>query len=131
MAKKVSRARTTRTQDSRGSARLPRRRRRTRAEARRLFRDRVRRSLQRQDEAFKGKYRKEIEALSGLSLAELAAIIPKTTDLRVYNALIAVVEEASRVNLVQADLRNRIEELGEVAVAIARKVPGLASIFGD
>ena len=47
-----------------------------------------------------------------------------------WDALVTVVKEASRVNLAQADLRARIEELGEAAVAIARRVPGLAGVLG-
>jgi hypothetical protein len=101
--------------------------RRRRARAR--FRRRVRTALERADEAFRGEYRDAIEELSGLSRAEIDAITPDATDLRVYNQLIEVVKEASRVNLAQAELRDRIEELGEVAVAIARKAPRLASLF--
>jgi hypothetical protein len=96
---------------------------------RRLFRQRVRRALDYADQSFRGKYREEMDALMGMSREEIEAITPDVTDLRVYDALITVVKEASRVNLAQADLRARIEELGEVAVAIARKVPGLAGVL--
>jgi len=96
---------------------------------RRLFRDRVRRALDRADEAFRGQYSDIIDELSGLSRAEIEAISPEVTDLRVYNALIEVVKEASRVNLAQAELKRRIEDLGETAVAIAGKVPRLAGLW--
>lgn len=96
---------------------------------RRLFRQRVRRALQNADQSFRGAYRQEIDQLMGLSRQEIDAITPDVTDLRVYDALVTVVKEASRVNLAQADLRRRIEQLGEVAVSIARRVPGLATLF--
>lgn len=109
---------------------MPRQKKRTRAEARRLFRQRVRAALKRADEALRGKYRDEIAALSGLSQAEIDAISPGITDVVTYQLLMEVVKEASRLNLAQAELKARIEEMGEVAVAIARKVPGLADILG-
>lgn len=102
----------------------------SRDKRRRLFRQRVRRALAYADQSFRGKYRAEIEALMGMSREEINAITPEVTDLRVYDALVTVVKEASRVNLAQADLRARIEELGEAAVAIARRVPGLAGLLG-
>ncbi|MBD3220807.1 hypothetical protein GF314_06155 [bacterium] len=108
---------------------MPNDREERRRRARALFRRRVRDALERADEAFKGKYRDAIDELSGLSRAEIDAITPGTTDLRVYAELMEIVKEASRVNLAQAELRARIEELGEVAVAIARKAPRLASLF--
>ena len=40
-----------------------------------------------------------------------------------------VVKEASRVNLEQAELVNRIKSLGDVAVSIAKKVPTLAAML--
>ncbi|MFN2369804.1 MAG: hypothetical protein ABR506_01475 [Candidatus Krumholzibacteriia bacterium] len=103
--------------------------RRSSAANRRLFRDRVRRALREADESFKGRYKDEITALMGLSREEIDAITPDPTDVRVYDALLTVVREASRVNLAQADLKARIIELGEVAVAIARRVPELARLL--
>jgi hypothetical protein len=91
---------------------MPNDREERRRRARALFRRRVRIALDRADEAFEGKYRDAIDELSGLSRAEVDAITPGMNDLRVY-----------------AELRARIEELGEVAVAIARKASRLASIF--
>nr|MEE4269122.1 hypothetical protein [Candidatus Krumholzibacteria bacterium] len=102
----------------------------SRDQRRRLFRQRVRRALDYADQSFRGKYREEMDALMGMSREEIDAITPEVTDLRVYDALVTVVKEASRVNLSQADLRARIEELGEVAVSIARRVPGLAGLLG-
>lgn len=102
--------------------------RRTKEEARRLFRQRVRSAAKRADEAFKGKYKAEIAALLGLSAADIAAIKPGVAGLQEYAALIEVVKEASRMNLAQADLKTRITNLGETALAIAGKVAGLAGI---
>ena len=98
-------------------------------EARRLFRQRVRAALKRADEAFKGDYKAEIEGLLGLSKGEIDAITPGNADLEAYNQLIAVVKEASRVNLAQAELRERILSLGNVAVEIAGKVPSLGTLL--
>ncbi len=102
----------------------------TRAERRALFRRRVRASLQKADDAFRGKYKAEIDELMGLSREEIDAITPDTTDVRTYDALITVVKEASRVNLAQADLRDQIIGMGQVAVDIAKRVPALAALLG-
>ncbi|HOX26899.1 MAG TPA: hypothetical protein PLL30_14310 [Candidatus Krumholzibacteria bacterium] len=101
----------------------------TREQRRQLFRRRVRDSLRRADDAFRGEYKAEIDALIGLSRDEIDAITPDTTDLQTYDALITVVKEASRINLAQADLKAQILEMGEVAVAIAGRVPGLARLL--
>ncbi len=85
--------------------------------------------IRRNREAFLGKYRQEVNALLGVSRSDIDAITPDSTDLQVYDALIEVVKEASRQNLAQADLRNRIRSLGEVAVKIAEHVPSLAAIL--
>lgn len=86
-------------------------------------------TLERGREAFKGKYKEELDELVGLSRAEVDAITPDLTDLQKYDELITVVKEASRVNLVQADLKQTIEKLGVVAVKIAKRVPSLAGMF--
>ena len=79
--------------------------------------------------AFTGKYKDELNALSGLSKEEVDAISPGTTDLQKYDELITVVKEASRVNLGQAALKAQIEKLGDIAVTIARRIPSLAVMF--
>lgn len=86
-------------------------------------------TLARGREAFEGLYKDELNALAGLSRAEIDAITPDTTDLQKYDELITVVKEASRVNLAQANLKRQIEKLGSVAVDIAKKVPSLAALF--
>ncbi|MCK4512370.1 hypothetical protein KAW64_11555 [bacterium] len=82
-------------------------------------------------EAFRGRYRAELSELAGLSRAEIDAITPDTEDLLRYDELITVVKEASRVNLAQAQLRQEIENLGDVAVKIAKRVPILQDIFAE
>ena len=79
--------------------------------------------------AFLGEYKQEIEGLLGLSREEIDKITPGTTDLETYDKLIAVVRRASANNISQAELKNRIIELGEVAVSIAKRVSKLASLF--
>lgn len=93
------------------------------------FNKNLKEQLKASKEAFKGEYAKELEQLSGLSKDEIDAITPGKLDMQKYDALITVVKEASRVNLEQAELKNRIEALGKVAVSIAKKVPSLAALL--
>ena len=86
-------------------------------------------TLKKGREAFEGSYSEELNDLMGLSQEEIDRITPDTTDLQVYDQLITVVKEASRVNLEQAELKNRITRLGSVAVRVAKLVPGLAGLF--
>lgn len=85
--------------------------------------------LQRNHEAFVGTYANEINELLGFSRAEIDAITPGTADLEVYQALVEVVKEASRRNVAQAELKARIEQLGDAAIEIAKHVTGLAGLF--
>ena len=79
---------------------------------------------------FEGKYGDELKALLGLSTEGLEEIAPRLESTEVYAQLIAVVRNASAKNLSVAQLKARIRALGEVAIAIARKVPGLDRLFG-
>jgi len=85
--------------------------------------------LRKNHEAFVGKYAKEIDELLGLSRAEIDAIVPGTADLEVYDQLMTIVKEASRRNLSQAELKARIETLGDIAITIAKKSATLAKFF--
>lgn len=87
-------------------------------------------TLRRGREAFRGKYKQELDELAGLSRQEIDLITPGITDLETYDQLITVVKEASRTNLAQAQLKQQIEKLGKVAVKIAKRVPSLATLFG-
>jgi len=62
-------------------------------------------SLKNGREAFKGKYKEQLNDLCGLSMTEIDKITPDITDLEKYDQLITVVKEASRVNLSQAELK--------------------------
>ena len=93
------------------------------------FQRRLQQQLAASRQAFDGKYKDELTQLAGLSRADIDAITPGTTDLQQYDALMAVVKEASRVNLSQAALAAQIKQLGDVAVAIADRIPTLAALL--
>jgi len=93
------------------------------------FKRRLREKMAENREAFEGQYKDQLNGLMGLSKAEIDSITPDLTDLEIYDQLITVVKEASRVNLAQAELKSHIEELGEIAIKIANKVPTLAAMF--
>lgn len=93
------------------------------------FRAALRKSLERNREAFEGLYKDELNDLLGLSREEINEITPDLTDLEVYDKLIAVVKEASRKNIMQAQLKAQIEELGNIAIEVAKKVPSLAALL--
>jgi len=83
------------------------------------------------DKSFDGKYSKELAELIGLSEEELASVIPITENKETLTALINVVTQASQENLAQADLMDNIKKLGDVAINIAKKIPGLKNLFDD
>lgn len=80
--------------------------------------------------SFEGEYGAEIRGLLGLSRVEIDMITPDdTTDIETYDHLISVVKEASAANIAQADLKDRITELGQVGISIAMRVPRLAALL--
>jgi len=81
------------------------------------------------EKAFEGEYKEQIEGLLGLSRDELDKITPDATDVEIYDKLIAVVRTASAENIQQAELKEHIIELGEIALNIAKRVPQLASVL--
>lgn len=93
------------------------------------FRKRIKEQLEENRKAFEGIYKDGLNELLGLSKADIDKITPDTTDMEIYDGLITVVKEASRINVSQAELKNRIEELGNIAIEIAKKVPSLAKLF--
>ncbi|MBW1695939.1 MAG: hypothetical protein JRH18_04505 [Deltaproteobacteria bacterium] len=93
------------------------------------FRKKLKERAEANRKAFNGIYKKEIEGLLGLSRQEIDKITPGTTDLEVYDQLITVVKEASAANVSQAELRSRIMELGQVGMAIAKRIPGLLDLL--
>lgn len=100
-----------------------------REKAREAYRRRVREAFKAADQAFRGRYAAQLDELLGLSREELGAIMPGSADSEAYDKLIAVVREASRLNVEQAELVARVRALGEVGVQIARKVPSLAALL--
>ncbi|HVS11986.1 MAG TPA: hypothetical protein VMS76_19130 [Planctomycetota bacterium] len=93
------------------------------------FRRRLREELRKNREAFEGTYKSELDSLLGLSREEIDRVTPDATDLEVYDQLITVVKEASRTNVSQTELKTRIQELGDVAVSIAKKAQPLARLL--
>ena len=83
------------------------------AEARKkAFQRSVRKRFKEIDEELRGRHKKHLDALLGISRAEIDAITPDTTDIDTYNKLIVVVTEATRKNVGHADLRQTIREMG-------------------
>jgi 2-C-methyl-D-erythritol 4-phosphate cytidylyltransferase len=89
------------------------------------FKARLQSKVSENREAFEGTYKNQITELMGLSKSEIDDITPGTTDMEAYDQLITLVKEASRANLSQAELKQGIEDLGEVAIKIAGKVTSL------
>ena len=81
------------------------------------------------DAVFDGTYSEELNQLLGLSKEEINKLTPDTKDLKTYNILIKIVEQASKDNLTQAQLVENIKELGELAIKIAKKIPSLKGLL--
>lgn len=79
--------------------------------------------------AFNGLYCKELNQLKGLSKEEINAIVPVCNDFKDYEALINLVEKASKENMAQAQLVSKIKSLGTTAVKIAKKIPKFAALL--
>jgi len=79
---------------------------------------------------FNGKYTDELKGLQGLSREEIDSISPGTADTEMYLKLIAVVQAASAQNIRQAELLEDVQELGDIAIEIVKKVPVLAAKIG-
>lgn len=93
------------------------------------FRKRLREKMEENRKIFEGKFKDELNGLMGLSKEEIDAVTPGTIDLLMYDQLITVVKEATNANLAQAELKVQIEELGEIAIKIAKKVPKLSMLL--
>jgi hypothetical protein len=93
------------------------------------FRKKLKESLAENRKKFQGIYKDQINDLLGLSREEIDKITPDTTDLEVYDQLITVVKEASAANISQAELKAHIEDLGDIAVEIAKKASSMAGLF--
>ena len=93
------------------------------------MRRRMREAAERTRATLDGRFEDYYRGLRGLSRAEIEAITPDRTDEEVYEVLMATVQEATRQNIEQAELVERIKELGSIAVEIARKVPSLGRLL--
>lgn len=80
-------------------------------------------------EAINLKNAQKMAKLQGLSPEEIDKIAANTTDYKVYQQLIDVVNEATKTNMAQADLVAKIKQLGNTAVEVAKKVTSLAALF--
>jgi len=86
--------------------------------------------LVRAREAYEGRYQEEIQELLGLSVVEIAALMPHLADPDLYEVLVSVVMDASRRDLPEEALRGRIDALGQGVVGIARLVRTLSRRLG-
>ena len=76
-----------------------------------------------------GQFADFYKGLRNLSPEEIDDITPDTTDQKEYERLIALVQQATQQNLDQAQLIERIKALGDIAIAIAKKVPSIAALL--
>lgn len=76
-----------------------------------------------------GSYSQIYRELRNLSPEEIDDITPDITDQQEYERLIAIVQEASKRNMSQAELAERIRTLSETAQKIVKMVPSLAMLL--
>jgi tRNA U54 and U55 pseudouridine synthase Pus10 len=81
------------------------------------------------DAAFNEMYGIELKQLKGLSIEEINAIIPASNSMQTYQALVEIVEKASKDNLAQAQLISKIKGLGTSAIKLAKKIPNWAMLL--
>ena len=93
--------------------------------------DRLKQLFKEADESFDGKYANEVDELNGLSRSEIDQIVPGTTDLKTYNVLVKLVEEASRKNMKKAELIDQIKQTGEIGISIAKNISGFYNDLKD
>ena len=81
------------------------------------------------DAVFNDMYGVDLKLLKGLSKEEIDAIIPASNSMQTYQALVEVVEKASKNNLAQAQLISKIKDLGSSAIKLAQKIPDWTALF--
>jgi hypothetical protein len=81
------------------------------------------------EDAFNGEHKNELNSLLGLSREEIDSVTPDTSDLIIYDVLIGVVKKASKDNISQAQLIDKIKGLGDVAIKIAKKIPAFTALL--
>lgn len=64
----------------------------------------------------------ELEALKQATTTDLESLRPHVADEETYNKLIEVVEESTRNNESLAQLKERIEKLGEIGLSMAKRI---------
>ena len=79
--------------------------------------------------ALDGKFSSIYKELRALCPEEIDSITPDTTDQVEYEKLISLVQEATRKNLSQSELIDRIKAMSSTAQTIASKVTGLAGLI--
>lgn len=87
------------------------------------------RAAERARAAMEGKFKDCYRELRALTPEEIDGVTPDVTDQVQYERLLALVEEATRKNMSQAQLVERVRALGDVAMAIARKTTSLAGML--
>lgn len=86
-------------------------------------------AIQQSHDDIMSRYGAALAQLLALSPAEIDDITPDSTDIEAYSALIAVVQAATRRNVSQAQLKARVQAMGDVAARIVARVPKLAAIL--
>lgn len=82
----------------------------------------------RAERTLEGRFGAIYRELRRLSPEEIDEITPGTTDQKEYERLIALVQQATDQNIDQAQLVERIREMGDVAQKIARRVTSLSGL---
>ncbi len=80
-------------------------------------------------EKFAGKYQKELNELKGFSEEELDLLLPDSDSKKKYNSLIKLVDKASKENMDQAELIDRIKNMGSIAIKLVEKLPSFAALL--
>ena len=86
------------------------------------------RAADRAEQAMNGRFAQIYKELRSLT-PEDVDITPDASDQKEYERLMALVQEASRRNIQQAELVEGVKRLGKTALKIAAKVPSLAKII--
>jgi len=86
------------------------------------------RAADRAQRTLDGRFGEIYRDLRNLTPEQLDGIMPASDHQKEYERLVALVQEASERNLGQAELRDHIGALGEVAKRMARNLPGLAGL---
>lgn len=92
------------------------------------MRARLKAARKRARDALDGQFSAIYSELRSLDPEEIKNITPDVTDEETYEELIELIQEATQQNLDNAELVNRIKDMGTVAIAIAGKVTSLSGL---